>query len=68
MYKTVHIKNIDSDALFLLNKLSLFSKSMVISKDTFILKNITLEDYALLLEIKNEIKDKQNKQIIISYE
>jgi hypothetical protein len=68
MHKTVHIKNIDSDALFLLNKLSLFNKSMVISKDTFILKNITLEDYALLLEIKNEIKDSQNKQIIISYE
>lgn len=68
MYKTVHIKNIDSDALFLINKLSLFSKSMVISKDTFILKNITLEDYALLLDLKKEIKDNQNKQIIISYE
>ena len=68
MYKTVHIKNIDSDGLFLLNKISLFSKSMIISKDTFILKNITLEDYASLLEIKKEIKDNQNKQIIISYE
>lgn len=68
MYKTIHIKNIDSDALFLINKLSLFSKSMVISKDTFILKNITLEDYALLLDLKKEIKDNQNKQIIISYE
>jgi hypothetical protein len=68
MYKTVHIKNIDSDGLFLLNKLSLFSKSMIISKDTFILKNITFEDYASLLEIKKEIKDNQNKQIIISYE
>ena len=68
MYKTVHIKNIDSDGLFLLKKLSLFSKSMVISKDTFILKNITLEDYASLLDLKKEIKDNQNKQIIISYE
>lgn len=68
MYKTIHIKNIDSDALFLINKLSLFSKSMVISKDTFILKNITLEDYALLLDLKKQIKDSQNKQIIISYE
>jgi hypothetical protein len=68
MYKTVHIKNIDSDGLFLLNKLSHFSKSMVISKDTFILKNITLEDYASLLDLKKEIKDNQNKQIIISYE
>jgi hypothetical protein len=68
MHKTVHIKNIDSDGLFLLKKLSLFSKSMVISKDTFILKNITLEDYASLLDLKKEIKDNQNKQIIISYE
>lgn len=68
MYKTVHIKNIDSDGLFLLNKLRIFSKTMIISKDTFILKNITLEDYASLLEIKKEIEDNQNKQIIISYE
>jgi hypothetical protein len=41
---------------------------MVISKDTFILKNITLEDYASLLDLKKEIKESQNKQIIISYE
>jgi hypothetical protein len=41
---------------------------MIISKDTFILKNIAKEDYARLLDLKKEIKQKQNKEIIVSHE
>lgn len=68
MYKTVHIKNIDSDSFFLLKTLTTFNRAMIISKDTFILKNIAKEDYARLLDLKKEIKQKQNKEIIVSHE
>ena len=63
--KTVHIKNIESDSLFLLKRLSEFNKGMVINKDTITLKNIDNETYSSLLELKKEIKEKQNKDIII---
>ena len=68
MYKIVHIKNVDSDSFFLLKKLTTFNRAMIISKDTFILKNITKEDYAHLLDLKKEIKHNQNKEIIVSHE
>jgi hypothetical protein len=68
MYKIVHIKNIDSDSFFLLKTLTTFNRAMIISKDTFILKNIAKEDYARLLDLKKEIKQKQNKEIIVSHE
>ena len=63
--KTVHVKNIDSDSLFLLKRLSEFNKAMVINKDTVTLKNIGNEEYASLLELKKQIKENQNKEIII---
>jgi hypothetical protein len=68
MYKIVHIKNIDSDSFFLLKSLSVFNKSLRVIKDTFILKDISTEAYNSLLDLKKEIKHKQNKEIIISHE
>lgn len=68
MYKIVHIKNIDSDSFFLLKSLSVFNKSLRVIKDTFILKDISTEVYNSLLDLKKQIKQKQNKEIIISHE
>jgi hypothetical protein len=68
MYKIVHIKNIDSDSFFLLKSLSVFNKSLRVIKDTFILKDVSTEAYNSLLDLKKEIKQKQNKEIIISHE
>ena len=68
MHKIVHIKNIDSDSFFLLKSLSVFNKSLRVIKDTFILKDISTEAYNSLLDLKKEIKHKQNKEIIISHE
>jgi hypothetical protein len=68
MYKIVHVKNIDSDSFFLLKSLSVFNKSLRVIKDTFILKDISTEVYNSLLDLKKQIKQKQNKEIIISHE
>ena len=68
MYKIVHIKNIDSDSFFLLKTLTTFNRAMIIIKDTFILKNISKEDYSRVLDLKKEIKHNQNKEIIVSHE
>jgi hypothetical protein len=68
MHKIVHIKNIDSDSFFLLKSLSVFNKSLRVIKDTFILKDISTEVYNSLLDLKKQIKQKQNKEIIISHE
>ena len=67
MKKIVYIKNIGADSVKLLTRLMKFNKSVGMSKDTFILKDVSLEDYVYLLALKDEIKSKENKDVIITF-
>lgn len=68
MKKIVHVKNVSADSAKLLTSLMKFGKKITLNKDTFTLKDVDNEDYIYLLALKEEIKNSENKSIIISYE
>ncbi len=65
--KIVYIKNVGCDFVRLLQHLMELKKPISLSKDTFILKNITQQEYSYLLALKEKIK-LEKKDIIISHE
>jgi hypothetical protein len=65
--KIVYVKNVGCDSIKLLQHLMELKKQVSLNKDTFILKNITQQDYNYLLALKEKIKF-EKKDIIISYE
>jgi hypothetical protein len=66
MHKKVYIKNIDSDALFLLKNLQKLGKTIGMDKETFILTNVAEDEFEEILKLQQTIQKIQNKKIIIS--
>ncbi len=66
MHKTIYVKNIDSDALFLLKGLQKLGKTIGMNKDTFTLKDVTEDEYNEILNLQSVIQKTQNKKILIS--
>jgi hypothetical protein len=66
MHKIIYIKNIDSDSLFLLQGLQKLGKKIGMNKETFILKDVTEDEYKEIIELQQTIIRTQNKKIIIS--
>lgn len=66
MYKTVYIKNVDSDGLFLLQNLQKLGKKIGMNKETFMLKDVTEDEYKKILELQVLIEKQQSKKIIVS--
>jgi hypothetical protein len=66
MHKTIYIKNIDSDSLFLLQSLQKIGKKIGMNKDTFTLKDVSEDEYKEVLELQQIIEKTQNKKILIT--
>jgi hypothetical protein len=66
MYKTVYIKNVDSDGLFLLQNLQKLGKKIGMNKETFMLKDVSEDEYKKILELQVLIEKQQSKKIIVS--
>ena len=66
-FKIVYIKNVGCDSVRLLQHLMELKKPVSLNKDTFILKNITQQEYNYLLALKEKIRF-EKKDIIITYE
>jgi len=66
MHKTVYIKNVDSDGLFLLQHLQKLGKKIGMNKETFMLKDVTEDEYKKILELQVLIEKQQSKKIIVS--
>tara|TARA_R110000868_G_scaffold181220_8_gene422094 strand:- start:3415 stop:3624 length:210 start_codon:yes stop_codon:yes gene_type:complete len=68
MIKKVYIKNVDSDSLILLKSLQKLGKTIGMNKDTFTIKDVSNDEFNLLLEIQQNIEKTQNKKILITQE
>ena len=66
MHKTIYVKNVESDALFLLKGLQKLGKTIGMNKDTFTLKDVTEDEYKQILDLQQLIEKTQNKKILIS--
>ena len=66
MHKNVYIKNVDSDGLFLLQSLQKLGKKIGMNKETFMLKDVTEDEYKKILELQVLIERQQKKKIIVS--
>jgi len=65
--KIVYVKNVGCDSVRLLQHLMELKKPVSLNKDTFILKNITQQEYNYLIALKEKIRF-EKKDIIITYE
>lgn len=68
MIKKVYIKNVGSDSLILLKSLQKLGKTIGMNKDTFTIKDVTNDEFNLLLELQEHIEKTQNKKILITQE
>jgi hypothetical protein len=66
MHKTIYVKNVESDALFLLKGLQKLGKTIGMNKDTFTLKDVTEDEFKQILDLQQLIEKTQNKKILIS--